>query len=421
MASTSSGSKTPLIVKEASSTIRPYPHPEATYTEVANNPILFAETLKKLHAFMGTKFMVPIIGGRELDLHRLFLEVTTRGGIDKILREKKWKQVTSVFNFPATATNATYVLRKYYNLLLYHYEQIYFFRARGWTSSSAGTDTSGRALSTPGSAPPAVSVELSPEVHAAMLQQALLSDPRSHAVSTPAPSSSAQPAVVGIIDGKIDSGYLVTVTIGSEKLKGVLYQTPKDASWQMRQAQYQQTMPLTFDFASAVPDAPQRRRRRKKCEIRRRDPAHPKPNRSGYNFFFAEQHARLKPLYPRRDREISRMIGELWNNIKEPEKQVYQELAVKDKERYRSEMENYRENLRAGQIISEAMPLQQRFPDPDVNMAEADTKPNEAEGRDWPDTSDNESTPTKSDSDSDEENQRMEMPTGVISNLTKPE
>lgn len=66
----------------------------------------------------------------------------------------------------------------------------------------------------------------------------------------------------------------------------------------------------------------QRRRRRKKSEIKRRDPAHPKPNRSGYNFFFAEQHARLKPLHPGKDREISRMIGELWNKLKESEKAV---------------------------------------------------------------------------------------------------
>ncbi|XP_050944694.1 high mobility group B protein 15-like [Cucumis melo] len=39
--------------------------------------------LEKLHSLMGTKFMIPIIGGKELDLHRLFVEVTSRGGIEK--------------------------------------------------------------------------------------------------------------------------------------------------------------------------------------------------------------------------------------------------------------------------------------------------------------------------------------------------
>lgn len=77
------------------------------------------------------------------------------------------------------------------------------------------------------------------------------------------------------------------------------------------------------NFGNAVAvSGTQRRRRRKKNEIKRRDPAHPKPNRSGYNFFFAEQHARLKPLYLGKDREISRMIGELWNKLKESEKAV---------------------------------------------------------------------------------------------------
>lgn len=125
--------------------------------------------------------------------------------------------------------------------------------------------------------------------------------------------------MVGVIDGKFESGYLVTVTIGSEKLKGVLYQAPQIQSYQV--PQHYSASANNSGNASAVPGT-QRRRRRKKCEIKRRDPAHPKPNRSGYNFFFAEQHARLKPLHPGKDREISRMIGELWNKLQESEKAV---------------------------------------------------------------------------------------------------
>lgn len=134
-------------------------------------------------------------------------------------------------------------------------------------------------------------------------------------------ASTAWPAnspVVGVIDGKFESGYLVTVSIGSEKLKGVLYQMPQSAAGKM---------PQQFNFSVnnnnvAGSSGVQRRRRRKKSEIKRRDPAHPKPNRSGYNFFFAEQHARLKPLHPGKDREISRMIGELWNKLNESERAV---------------------------------------------------------------------------------------------------
>lgn len=132
-------------------------------------------------------------------------------------------------------------------------------------------------------------------------------------------ASSGGSPVIGVIDGKFESGYLVTVTIGSEKLKGVLYQTQNIAH---------QVPPsynvLTNNSANpqVVSGVQRRRRRRKKSEIKRRDPAHPKPNRSGYNFFFAEQHARLKPLHPGKDREISRMIGELWSNLNEPGKAV---------------------------------------------------------------------------------------------------
>lgn len=79
--------------------------------------------------------------------------------------------------------------------------------------------------------------------------------------------------------------------------------------------------------------------------------------------------------------------------------QVYQEKAVKDKERYRIEMEGYRERLRTGQVISDAVPLQQRFPEPDVSMA---AKMDETEGGDSPQTLDNESCSSKSDSEDDE-------------------
>lgn len=44
---------------------------------------------------------------------------------------------------------------------------------------------------------------------------------------------------------------------------------------------------------------------------------------------------------------------------------------MKDKERYRIEMEDYRERQRTGQIVSDAVPLQQRLPAPDVNMVDA--------------------------------------------------
>ncbi|CAN8295556.1 unnamed protein product [Cochlearia groenlandica] len=340
--------------------------PEATYEAVVADPKLFMYTLERLHSRLGTKFMVPIIGGRDLDLHKLFIEVTSRGGINKIVSEKKWKEVTATFVFPPTATNASYVLRKYYFSLLNNYEQIYFFKSNGQIPPDSMQSQSARPGLIQGTIGP--SQEL----------QALTFTPQPKIASVEVPEGSLNGSnVMGVIDGKFENGYLVTVTMGSEQLKGVLYQLPQDTVVSHQTPQQSHSVFSNTLNNSTIPrigitgGVTKRRRRRKKSEIKRRDPAHPKSNRSGYNFFFAEQHARLKPLHPGKDREISRMIGELWNKLNEQEKSVYQDKAVEDKERYRTEMEDYREKLRTGQLISNAVPLQQMLPEQNVDMAEA--------------------------------------------------
>lgn len=123
--------------------------------------------------------------------------------------------------------------------------------------------------------------------------------------------------VTGIIDGKFESGYLCTIKIGAEQLQGVLYQTVQTAVYNIPK----QVGVVTMDGTQGS-TVVKRRRRRKKSEMKKRDPAHPKPNRSGYNFFFAEQRARLKLLHTGKDRGISRMIGEEWNKLTESEKAV---------------------------------------------------------------------------------------------------
>ncbi|XP_023513695.1 high mobility group B protein 15-like isoform X2 [Cucurbita pepo subsp. pepo] len=379
MTSTSSAGGKQLAVVEAPSNCVPYPPPQTTYEDLIADPKLFMASLEKLHSIMGTKFMIPIIGGKELDLHRLFVEVTARGGLEKVIRERRWKEVTSVFKFPSTATNASFVLRKYYLSLIHHFEQIYFFKAVGWTPKVSDSSPTPSAVPIPTQG--TMTSMLPPSNRPAPQQQ-----PQTTATELPAVAPSSVPPaggfpVVGVIDGKFESGYLVTVTVGNEKLKGVLYMTPPE---QPAQQVFQPGSVFTKDGTTSTTPNAQRRRRRKKSEIKRRDPAHPKPNRSGYNFFFAEQHARLKPLHPGKDREISRMIGELWNKLNESEKTVYQEKAMKDKERYRIEMENYREKLRTGQIISHAVPLQQLLPGTDLNMVYAADKNEETEGGEHP-------------------------------------
>ena len=64
-------------------------------------------------------------------------------------------------------------------------------------------------------------------------------------------------------------------------------------------------------------------------------------------------------------------------------------------------MEDYRERLRTGQVISDAVPLQQRLPSLDANLVDADANIEENEGGDSPQTPDNESS-GKSDSEDDD-------------------
>lgn len=98
--------------------------------------------------------------------------------------------------------------------------------------------------------------------------------------------------------------------------------------------------------------------------------------------------------------------------------QVYQEKALKDKERYRIEMEEYRERLRTGQVISDAIPLQQRHPEVDVDMAEADIKLDET-GGDSPQTPENDSSSGGSEYEDDKTTEKdMDMEPSAEVGLT---
>lgn len=56
----------------------------------------------------------------------------------QVIRERKWGEVKGIFRFPASVTSASFVLRKYYLSLLYHFEQVYYFRKAEPSVSVAG-------------------------------------------------------------------------------------------------------------------------------------------------------------------------------------------------------------------------------------------------------------------------------------------
>lgn len=117
---------------------------------------------------------------------------------------------------------------------------------------------------------------------------------------------------VGTIDAKFDCGYLVSVKLGNETLNGVLYHPGHPSGAAIAPPTCTTLIPYT-----PVLHQPGRRTRRRRSG----DPCRPKPNRSGYNFFFAEKHSALKSLYPNREREFTKMIGESWNKLS-PEERV---------------------------------------------------------------------------------------------------
>ncbi|KAL1292533.1 hypothetical protein AAHE18_19G003100 [Arachis hypogaea] len=175
-------------------------------------------------------------------------------------------------------TSASFMVRRYYLSLLCHFEQAYYFRKQVPPSSTPG------------------------ETKKAGKTQQLGS------------------VVPGTIDGKFDGGYIVTVNLGSEQVKGILYHVPISLS------QSSNTVGVHGS------------RKRKKSRLALGDPSRPKSNKSGYYFFFAENYARLRPLFHGEERAISKRIGFLWNNLTEAERQVYQEKGLRDKERYKTEL-----------------------------------------------------------------------------------
>ncbi|GAB2289265.1 hypothetical protein Dimus_023570 [Dionaea muscipula] len=309
-----------------------YPAPLATHEEVVSQPGLFWDTLKTFHSILCTKFSVPVIAKKDLDLHMLYVEVTKRGGFDKVVSEKKWREIGSAFNFAPTTTSASFVLKKHYSTLLYHYEQVYFFNSPA-----------------PAHHPPASLA------HDHYVCGPDMADNGEYTPNGGGGFSDSSP-VRGTIDGKFDCGYMVTVRLGSELLHGVLYHPEKRHPVSVSvsvscsipdpdKKQLSSTAIVPYDPKEAHRQGGGRRRRRK----RKRwggDPTHPKPNRSGYNFYFAEQHSMLKSLYPDiRERQFTKMIGLSWNNLSPEDRTVYQNIGLRDKERYKRELDEYKERL----------------------------------------------------------------------------
>lgn len=315
-----------------------YPAALASHEAVLADQNVFLETLHRLHAALGIKFTIPKIGEKDLDLHKLYKEVTCRGGLEVVIKDGKWNEVTSAFQFHPTATSASYFLWESYIGLLRHYEQVYFLGVQGQVIPSPAPQT--QAASQLGDIVMNLvdSDQLESEVKRT---KGIIDSAEALGVD---PASSIGSVVTGAIDGKFDHGYLVTVMVGTRKMSGVLYHVPS-TNTMPQNACVPALMNSVGSELKASDLGPKVRRKRRK-DIIRKDPNAPRQNRTGYNFFFAEQRAKLKTLQPDKDRAISKMIGDSWNKLSEDEKTPYLEQGLKDKERYKREMREYKEKIK---------------------------------------------------------------------------
>jgi hypothetical protein len=131
--------------------------------------------------------------------------------------------------------------------------------------------------------------------------------------------------VQGAIKGKFEQGYLVTVTVGAEMLQGILYHVPP-----IQRTPQQANVPNhgeSFGAEITLPRVQAKvggswRRRRRRDKTTKKDPNAPRPNKTGYNFFFADQCSKFKAMHPHADKELGRIMGHAWNSLTEEEKLV---------------------------------------------------------------------------------------------------
>ena len=87
---------------------------------------LFINDLQKYNQMHGKDTVkIPQMGGKELDLYKLFKEVVSRGGSHYVLDNKLWKDVVNALDVPSSCTSASFLLKNHYSKYLLSYEQYY--------------------------------------------------------------------------------------------------------------------------------------------------------------------------------------------------------------------------------------------------------------------------------------------------------
>ncbi|KYO47672.1 AT-rich interactive domain-containing protein 2 [Alligator mississippiensis] len=90
--------------------------------------LAFLDELRQFHHSRGSPLKkIPVVGGKELDLHALYTRVTTLGGFGKVSEKNQWGEIAEEFNFPRSCSNAAFALKQYYLRYLEKYEKVHHF------------------------------------------------------------------------------------------------------------------------------------------------------------------------------------------------------------------------------------------------------------------------------------------------------
>lgn len=85
-----------------------------------------ANFMKDVEAFnkeLNREFKIPIIGGGQLSLYALAMEVMKLGGLKNVVLNRAFRIVGQQLELPKSCTSAAFVLKNAYERLLYQYEQ----------------------------------------------------------------------------------------------------------------------------------------------------------------------------------------------------------------------------------------------------------------------------------------------------------
>lgn len=99
----------------------------------------FKEKLIQFQKDLGVEnFKVPQIGGKELNLCKLFKAAILRGGFQRVTTNKLWKEIVNQFEIPPSCTSASFTLKSHYTRCLWQYEKK-FYESQGNINSNGLT------------------------------------------------------------------------------------------------------------------------------------------------------------------------------------------------------------------------------------------------------------------------------------------